>query len=75
MLRAAGQFPAVLEQLSDDAAASDDDLKLVRGTHWAVTMDEDGQVSGPSKCISRLTLLLLLHKHEHATCLVALILR
>ena len=39
-------FPAVLESLPD-AVASNDDLKLVVGTHWGVREDEDGGVRRP----------------------------
>eukprot|EP01044_Picomonas_judraskeda_P016717 COSAG03_NODE_3018_length_2285_cov_2.224154_2_plen_232_part_00 len=44
-LRAAGVFPAVLEPSSaGPVAGPGDELKLVAGTHWAVTADEDGAV-------------------------------
>lgn len=36
-------FPAVLESPLD----ANDDLKLVAGTHWGVSFDEDGGVRRP----------------------------
>jgi hypothetical protein len=39
-------FPAVLESPLD----ANDDLKLVAGTHWGVSFDEDGGVRRPQHC-------------------------